>query len=521
MRWKILIISSLSIGIIFLDFSILPLAITAIQKELDISNLFCQWLMNAYTLSIAASLLTFGRLSQYLGRKKVFCTGLLVFEIASLMCAISHFPWHLMLGRILQGIGASMVMPTSSAIISTHFSKAERGKAIGIYSSTGSLFFAVGPLIGGLLTQIISWRAIFWLNIPLGFLSLYTAIKHIPDEPPETQHNPFSMKIALVWLVSISMIVGGIMQTQHWGWRHPMTPTLILCGIASLIALILDQRRSEKPFIHFDNFAKRPFLTGLACIGLNQVLVVMIVFWSIFLQKILGFNPIKAGLLTLVAYMPVVIASMLAGFLVDRYGPRLPVVIGFFISSCALLILGFSTASIDITVVTLAFVLLGLGIPMISPPSFVFMIHQMPKEQIALASSVNNTFRQMFSALSVAIIGSSLYFSVGQKIMTKIENASWAETIPDHAIHKLVQGRLNPKEAFKEHLGDEILELEALYRYHFEKGFSQINFMASAIAMIGLAVAVVAYPRKRLTEHEHQDVQPSQEALSQDVKNLP
>lgn len=95
--------------------------------------------------------------------------GLVVFEIASFICALSHFPWHLMLGRILQGIGASMVMPTSSAIISTHFSKAERGKAIGIYSSTGSLFFALGPLIGGFLTQMISWRAIFWLNVPLDF----------------------------------------------------------------------------------------------------------------------------------------------------------------------------------------------------------------------------------------------------------------------------------------------------------------------------------------------------------------
>jgi EmrB/QacA subfamily drug resistance transporter len=519
MRWKILIISSLTIGIVFLDFSVLPLAITAIQKELDISNLFFQWLLNAYTLSIAATLLTFGRLSQYLGRKKVFCMGLIVFEIASLICAMSHFPWHLMFGRIMQGLGAAMVMPTSSAIISTHFSKAERGKAIGIYSSTGSLFFALGPLIGGFLTQMISWRAIFWLNIPLGFLSLYTAIKHIPEEPAENQDNPFSLKIAIVWLFSISLIVGGIMQTQYWGWRHFMTPILIISGIGLLINLILDQKRSDKPFIHFDNFAKKPFLTGLACIGLNQILVVMIVFWSIFLQKVLGFNPIKAGILTLVAYLPVVVASMVAGVLVDRFGPRLPVAMGFFLSSMALIVLGFSTSNVDIMTITFAFILLGLGIPMVSPPSFVFMIHQMPKEQIALASSVNNTFRQMFSALSIAIIGSSLYFSVGQKIIHKIEDASWAENIPSHAIHKLVQGRLNPKEAFKEHLGDEILELEALYRYHFEKGFSKINFFASGVAIFGLFVAFKGYPRKRLTEHEHQDHPTQEESASRDAKN--
>jgi EmrB/QacA subfamily drug resistance transporter len=519
MRWKILIISSLTIGIVFLDFSVLPLAITAIQKEFDISNLFFQWLINAYTLSIAASLLTFGRLSQYLGRKKVFCMGLIIFEIGSLIGALSYFSWHLMLGRVLQGLGAAMVMPTSSAIISTHFSKAERGKAIGIYSSTGSMFFALGPLIGGFLTQYISWRAIFWLNIPLGFLSLYTAVKHIPDEEPVTQDNPFSLKIALIWLVSISLIVGGIMQTQYWGWRHPFTPLLISIGVICLVALIVDQRKSAQPFIHFDNFAKRPFLTGLACIGLNQILVVMIVFWSIFLQKILGFNPVKAGLLTLVAYLPVVVASMLAGYLVDRFGPRLPVAIGFCLSSFALIILGYSTSSIDIGVITTAFVLLGLGIPMVSPPSFVFMIHQMPKEQIAIASSVNNTFRQMFSALSVAIIGSSLYFSVGQKIINKIEHATWAETIPSHAIHKLVHGRLNPKEAFKEHLGDEILELEALYRYHFEKGFSNINFIASGVGIFGLIVSLKVYPRRRLTEVQHQDETAQPLPSSQDVKN--
>lgn len=519
MRWKILIISSLTIGIVFLDFSVLPLAITAIQKEFDISNLFFQWLINAYTLSIAASLLTFGRLSQYLGRKKVFCLGLIVFEIASLICALSYFPWHMMLGRVLQGMGAAMVMPTSSAIISTHFSKAERGKAIGIYSSTGSLFFALGPLIGGFLTQYISWRAIFYLNLPLGFLSLYTAIKYIPDEEPQPQNNPFSLKIALIWLFAISLIVGGIMQTQYWGWRHLATPILISTGLICLISLIIDQRKSPQPFIHFDNFAKKPFLTGLACIGLNQILVVMIVFWSIFLQKILGFNPVKAGLLTLVAYLPVVVASMLAGYLVDKYGPRLPVAIGFILSSCALSILAYCTSCVDIRVVTLAFILLGLGIPMVSPPSFVFMIHQMPKEQIAIASSVNNTFRQMFSALSLAVIGSSLYFSVGQKILNKIHDASWAETIPPYAIHRLVHGRLNPKEAFKEHLGDEILELEALYRYHFEKGFASINLFASGIGICGLILALKAYPRRRLTETQHPDEITQQEPSSQDVKS--
>lgn len=505
MRWKILIISSLTIGIVFLDFSVLPLAITAIQKEFDISNLFFQWLINAYSLTIAATILTFGRLSQYFGRKKIFISGLIVFEIASLICALSHFSWHLMLGRILQGMGAAMVMPTSSAIISTHFSKAERGKAIGIYTSTGSLFFALGPLIGGFLTQVVSWRAIFWLNIPLASLSLYTASRHIPDEPVEPQHNPFRMKFALVWLVAISLIVGGIMQTQYWGWRHFATPILLLTGTLLLASVIIHQKKSPRPFIQFDNFAKKSFLTGLSCIGINQVLVVMIIFWSIYLQKILGFNPIKAGLLTLVAYMPVVISSMLAGYLSDRYGPRFPVVIGFFFSACALFILGFSTSNIDLSLITTAFIILGLGIPMIAPPSFVYMIHQIPKEQIAIASSVNNTFRQMFSALSLAIIGSSLYFTVGNNIIKKIENATWAQNIPSHAIKKLMQGRLNPKEAFKEHLGDEIFELEALYRYHFEKGFSKVNFVASGVAVFGLLVAIKAYPRKRLTDNDHQE----------------
>lgn len=520
MRWKILIISSITIGIVSLDFSVLPLAITAIQKELDTSNLFFQWLINAYTLAIAASLLTFGRLSQDLGRKKVFCMGLVLFEIASLICAMSHFPWHLMLGRVLQGLGAAMVMPTSSAIISTHFAKAERGKAIGIYTSTGSMFFALGPLIGGFLTQLISWRAIFWLNIPLGFLSLYTAIRYLPDETPQAHtQNHFSFKIALSWLFAISCIVGSLMQTQHWGWRHPFTPVLLLTGIVLLSGIIFDQNRRENPFIQFKNFAKKPFLTGLACIGLNQVLVVMIVFWSIFLQKVLGFNPIRAGLLTLVAYLPVTVSSMLAGYLVDRFGPRLPVACGFFLSSMALIVLGNSTSTVDIRIITLAFILLGLGIPMVAPPSFVFMIHQLPREQIAIASSVNNTFRQMFSALSLAIIGGSLYFSVGQKIINKLENATWAENIPQTAIHKLVHGRLNPKEAFKEHLGDEILELEALYRYHFEKGFSRINYVASAIALCGLLLTLRAYPRKRLSELENQDNSQQLQAPSQDGKN--
>lgn len=511
MRWKILIISSLTIGIVFLDFSVLPLAITAIQKEFDISNLFFQWLINAYSLTIAATILTFARLSQHIGRKKVFISGLVIFEIASLICALSHFSWHLMLGRILQGMGAAMVMPTSSAIISTHFSKAERGKAIGIYTSTGSLFFAIGPLIGGLLTQIVSWRAIFWLNIPLASLSLYTASCYIPDEPIEKQHNPFRMKFALIWLVAVSLMIGGIMQTQYWGWRHLATPILILSGIILLASIIIHQKKSPRPFIQFENFAKKPFLTGLACIGINQVLVVMIIFWSIYLQKILGFNPIKAGLLTLVAYMPVVISSMLAGFLSDRYGPRFPVAIGFFFSACALCILGISTSSIDLKIITFAFIVLGLGIPMISPPSFVYMIHQMPKEQIAVASSVNNTFRQMFSALSVAIIGSCLYFTVGNNILKKIEDATWAQNIPSHAIEKLMQGRLNPKEAFKEHLGDEILELEALYRYHFEKGFSKMNFAAASVAFLGLIVAIRIYPRKRLTDNEQPSVNPALE----------
>jgi EmrB/QacA subfamily drug resistance transporter len=516
MRWKILVISSLTIGIIFLDFSVLPLAITALQKQFDISNYFFQWLLNCYTLTIAASLLMFGKLSQYVGRKHVFCLGLVVFEIASLICAMSYLSWHLVLGRILQGLGAAMVMPTSSAIVSTQFSKQERGKAIGIYSSTGSIFFALGPLIGGFLTQMISWRAIFWINIPLGFLGLYAAMRYLPDEEKKPHDHPFDMRFAILWFFTISMIVGAIMQTQYWGWKHPLTWTLLSLGVTSLFLLIGSEIQKNKPFVQFKNFAKKPFILGLLCIGLNQTLVVMIAFWSIFLQKVLNFSPLSAGIMTLIAYSPVLVSSMFAGFLVDRFGPKMPVAIGFFLSSMALLFLGTSTSNIEIQNLSFAFVVLGLGIPMIAPASFVYMMHDMPKEHIAVASSFNNTFRQFFAALSIAIIGSSLYSSVSTKILHKINHENWAKNIPDHAIKKLMQGRLNPKEAFKDHLSEEIYELEALYRFHFEKGFSKANFAAACVGIFGLSVALYFYPKKRLAIHQEEDALNKQVPPSQD-----
>jgi MFS family permease len=344
-------------------------------------------------------------------------------------------------------------------------------------------------------------------------------MRYLPDEEKKINDHPFDMRFAIFWFLSISMIVGSIMQTQFWGWKHPLTWTLLTLGCICLFILVLSQLKKNKPFVHFKNFAKKPFLLGLICIALNQTLVVMIAFWSIFLQKIIGFSPISAGIMTLVAYSPVLVSSMFAGFLVDRFGPKLPVTLGFLLSSSALILLGTYTSNINAQSMMIAFIILGLGIPMIAPASFVYMMHDMPKDHIAVASSFNNTFRQFFAALSIAVIGSFLYSSVSTKIMHKIERASWAQNIPDQAKKKLLQGRLNPKEAFKDHLEDEILELEAMYRFHFEKGFSKANFAAAMVGGFGLIIAISFFPRRRLDHSENLDASTQAFLLSQDEQN--
>ncbi len=408
-KWWILAAMTASISMIFVDITVLPVVLPTLQRELNLSDLSLQWVINAYTLVLAVLVLAGGRLGDMMGLKKAFCLGITLFAIASALCGLSTTGWWMIFSRALQGVGGAFMLPATSSIIIANFPPQQRGKAMGLFVSTGSIFLAVGPLIGGSLTTYFSWHYVFWINLPIAAIGLCMSLMTVPAMPGRKE--PFDLRGFFVQAIGLSCLVIALMQAQKWFW--PYTLALFILGCGFLYYLFHRKHKPHASFLDFELFKKRTFLSSSGCIFLNQLIIMVTVFWAIYFQNILGFSPSKAGFYSFIANVPVLFAAPLGGFLVDRLGPRRPVMIGFGLIAFSLIwFLSFLRhESIALLMPTLF--TFGFGVCMIFTPSFVSMMNEIPPEKRGVASGLNSALRQFSATMGLALFGtlySSLYF---------------------------------------------------------------------------------------------------------------
>ncbi len=406
-RWT-LIAAILGLNITILDETVVFLALPAINRDLDVGLQGQQWIVNGYLLSLSALLLVAGSLADLLGRRRVFLYGLGLFGLASLACGLAPAGGALIAFRLAQGAGAALVMPSTLALVAAAFEGEERGAAIGSWASWGAVAAAVGPLVAGILISTLSWRAIFFLSLPLVAAAMAIAIVAV-----EETRNPkvTAQRIDLIGAVLSAMGLGGIsfamIQGPAFGWRNPVVLLSAATGVAGIVGFILRERHTDTPMLPLRFFRSRNFSAANgATLALYAIFNGNFFILTIYLQTVLGYSPLAAGLATLpVTLLMIALASRL-GRLAERTGPRLPMTTGILLTGAGLGLLAFlKPGDSYVAHVLPGIVVFGLGLALTVPPLTNAAVSSVSNDQSGIASGVNDQAARVAALLGVALCG--------------------------------------------------------------------------------------------------------------------
>lgn len=400
-KWWLLFVTTCGTSLIFLDNTVMPVALPTIQKEFSFNSVSLVWVVNAYLLSLTALLLVGGRLSDLFGKRALFIWGLSLFGLGSLIAGCSQARWLLLLGRVVQGMGGAFTIPATGALLIATFPEGERAKAIGINTGISSIFLILGPAVGGFLTQYVSWRSIFFLNIPIVILGIIMAALILTRG--KRKKETFHFAGALAMLFGVVTLVVGLMQTDEWGWTSPWTLTLILVSPFLFALFIWVSTHAKHPIIDFHFFRNSQFTAANISLFITQAIIMVTVLWAIYFQEQLGYSAAETGLLIFVATFPVFVMAPLGGFFSDRFGPRLPLLAGYAILTFSLFWL-LLTVSKDVVMMLPGLLGFGCGLPLIMSPNFVLALSDIDPEKLGAAAGISTEVRQLASTTSIAVM---------------------------------------------------------------------------------------------------------------------
>lgn len=408
-RWWILGTLIVSLLVVVLDNTILNVALKTIQQDLGSTQSELAWAVNAYTLVFAGLLFTYGVLGDRYGRRRALVIGLVLFGIASTLCAFASTPEQLIVGRALMGIGGAAVMPSTLSIISNVFDADERGKAIGIWAGFVGIAIAVGPITGGLLLEHFWWGSVFLVNVPVVLVALVGISWIVPEskDPSPQGLDPLGVVLSIAGLVLVvyGIIKGG--ETTEWGSPAVLGP--MLGGVAVLGIFVALQRRSRSPMLDVTLFRNPAFSAACAAVTLVMFALFGAVFFlSFYLQYARAYSPLEAG----VRLLPVAVAMSFfaprSATMVKRYGAKAVCTVGLLLVTASFAGYQLVDAQTPIVFVLVLLFLQGAGMANVMAPATESIMSTLPRERAGAGSAVNTTVRQVGGALGVAILGSIL-----------------------------------------------------------------------------------------------------------------
>ena len=405
-RWWTLGSLCFALFMIMLDNTVVNVALPAIKSDLGISTAELEWTVAAYALTFASLLLTGGKLGDLLGRRLLFTIGLIIFTLSSLACGLSSSAPELIGARAVQGVGAALMMPATLSIISATFAVKERGTAIGIWAGVSAMALAIGPLLGGIITEHISWNWIFFINVPIGVIAVLSAIFVIPESKDTSREQRLDLPGLLTSGIGLLALVYSLIEANQYGWTSPRILGLFVVAAVALIAFVLLELHQRLPMLDLSLFKNGTFAgANLVAILVTLAMFGIFVFFPIYMQTFRGWSPTQAGAALLPWTLMIVIFAPIAGKLSDRIGSRWLMAGGMTtVAICCLLL---STVTIHSTFWHMlpAFVLGGLGMSFTMTPMSAAAMGAVPVAKAGVASGVLNTFRQVGVALGIAIMG--------------------------------------------------------------------------------------------------------------------
>ncbi|WP_431894566.1 MFS transporter [Nonomuraea sp. bgisy101] len=406
-RILVLAICCMSLLIVSLDSTVLNVALPSMQREFDAPVSALQWTIDAYTLVLASLLMLSGSTADRYGRRRVFQLGLLLFTLGSLLCSLAPGMGWLVVFRMIQAVGGSMLNPVAMSIITNVFTDPrERARAIGVWGGVVGISMAAGPLAGGLLVDTLGWRSIFWLNLPLGVAALVLTALFVPESkaPRARRFDPVGQLLVITLLGSLTF---GIIEAPARGWSSPLILGCFALAALSLAGLLIYEPRRPEPLIDMRFFRSVPF-SGATALAVSAFAALggFLFINTLYLQQVRGLDALHAGLYMLPMASMTLLFAPLSGRIVGARGPRLPTLLaGLAMAASGVLFAAFGAWRSDALMFT-AYVLFGVGFGMVNAPITNTAVSGMPREQAGVAASIASTSRQIGISLGVAVIGS-------------------------------------------------------------------------------------------------------------------
>ena len=431
-KWAVLAIVAVGVFMATLDSSIVNISLPTIARYFGVPlNGAVEWVIISYLVISAAVLLTAGRLADMIGRKIVWTTGLIVFTGSSALCGASPSLGFLIGMRALQGLGSALLMAISPALVTSAFPANERGRALGFNAITVALGVSVGPTLGGLITAYLSWRWIFYVNVPIGIIGIFATLRVLTER---TQRNPgrFDPLGATLLAVGLAAITAGLSFGQELGWTSPLLITMLVVGLGTLLILPFVERHVSNPIIDLSLFRNRVFVSSNLSLILSFLALFAVSFMlPFYLEELRGFSTELAGLLLTPLPITIAILAPISGSLADRFGTRWLTAIGMIIVCIGLLLVSQLNEKSSIWDIVWRLVLTGIGQAMFQSPNNSALLGSAPRNQQGSASGFLATGRTVGQSLSVALAGAIFAGLGGSVAGSLLTSAHSGQNIPN------------------------------------------------------------------------------------------
>src|SRR5947209_3473131 len=413
-QWWTLGAMCFALFMVMLDNTVVNVSLPSIQRDLHASLSALEWTLNAYTLTFAVLMVTGGRLGDIFGRRRMFLFGVIVFGVASAAIGFAPNDTVLVAFRAVQGVGAAFMMPGTLSIITQAFPPEQRGMAIGTWAGVSAMALAIGPVLGGFLTQQVSWRAIFFINPPVAALAIAVTLFAARETRDETVGRTVDVSGIAALTVGLTAIVLALVESNRWHWGSARVLSLLAVGAVALVAFVAIEQRHRAPMVDFRFFRSRTFAgANTVAFIVSFAMLAQFFFLALYMQNFLHYSPLQAGVRFLPATLVIIVMGPLAGRLTDRIGPRSLMTAGLVLVAGALLLQSRLTVHTGYGLLLPGFVMMGAGMGLVMSPMSTAAMNAVDRTKAGVASGTLSMSRMVGGTFGVAIMG-ALVSAVGR-----------------------------------------------------------------------------------------------------------
>jgi EmrB/QacA subfamily drug resistance transporter len=439
-RW-VLAATILASSMAFIDGTVVNVALPFLQTNLNATAIGIQWVVEAYSLFLSALLLVGGSLGDRYGRRWIFNIGVVVFALASIACGLAANIEQLIAARAVQGIGGALLVPGSLALISSSFNEAERGKAIGTWSGFSAMTTAIGPVLGGWLVEHVSWRAVFFLNVPLAIAVIVISIWHVPESREKDQRGSLDYLGAALATLGLGALVYGLIESPRLGFSNWLVIVTLIGGVVCFALFVLHEARTKYPMVPLRLFRSRDFAgTNLLTLLLYAALSGTFFFFALNLIQVQGYTATAAGAALLPFVVTMFSLSRWSGGLINRFGARLPLVLGPTLAAIGFALFALPSVNRNFWTSFLpAVIVLGLGMAITVAPLTTTVMDAVSEEQAGIASGINNAVSRTAGLLAIAVFGVVILHAFSYQLAARLSQLGIDEQLKNSVFEQRVR----------------------------------------------------------------------------------